>query len=219
MGSTLLAAMETNVRNDLKDLDSTAYLWATTEIDRHIAHAVADFQRIAPVVSNVTITVLADANNNTRRQSVGSPLPTGYLYAMRAEYPIDHDPPQYLIFREEIPEGGSLYFSTGDPPLAADPLKIWYASGHTLSNATSTIPQEHEELIVLGAVAYAARSSTRYTAARLNATGWTPRGLAAFATEQMKEYVRELERVRADLATAGLPVPQWGQVASDWWKI
>jgi hypothetical protein len=217
MGTTLLVAMETNVRNDLKDLDATAYLWATTEIDRHIAHAVADYQQVLPLVAATTITIAADGSGNTRRQSVGSP--TGYLYALRAEYPIDHDPPQYVVFREEIIGGGSLYFSIGDPPLAGDSLKVWYAKAHILDNATSTILQEHEELIALGAVAYAGTSATRYAASRLNATGWTPRGLAAFAADRMKEYRAELDRLASVYATAGLPVPQWGQVASDWWKV
>jgi len=219
VGVTLLAAMTTNVRNDLKDLDSTSYLWQDTELQRHIQHAVNDYQKILPLLADVTITVAADSNQNTRRQSVGSPLPTGYLWTERVEYPIDNDPPAYLVFREEIADQGTLYFPTGDPPAAGDSLKVWYASVHTLSNATSTIPTEHEEIVTLGAVAYAAQAAERYSAGRLNASAWTPQGMKDFADKAMADYLAVLAALRSSYGSAGVPQPQWGQVDQEWYRL
>ena len=219
MGTTLLAGFEANARNDLKDLDGTNYLWTTAELDRHIQHAVNDYQRILPLVSALAITVVAVGPNSlTRRQQVTGP-PAGYLWTERVEYPIDHDPPAYLPFWEEIVGGGSLYFPVGDPPTAGDQMKVWYALTHTLTNATSTIPTDHEELIALGAAAYAAQAATRYAQHRLNASLWTPRGIQVFATERMAEYQARLADLRAQYETAGRPMPQWGEVPDSWSEL
>src|SRR5579884_4312611 len=126
--------MTANVRNDLKDLDSSKYLWVDTELQRHIQHAVNDYQKVVPLLATTTITVVTSPSGSTRRQVVGAPLPTGYLWTERVEYPVDNDPPAYLAFREELPDQGGLYFPAGDPPAAGDPLKIWYAMTHTLNN-------------------------------------------------------------------------------------
>ena len=222
MVATLLAGFETNARNDLKDLDSTNYLWTTAELDRHIAHAVNDYQRILPLFASVVITVLTTSSPNantltlTRRQQVPGP-PPGYLWCERVEYPIDNDPPAYLAFWEEQPVGsGSIYLPTGDPPKAGDPLRIFYAQTHTLSTTLSTIPTDHEELIGLGAVAYAAQAASRYAQNRLNASFWTPRGIQIFATERLAEYQAKLEDLRTQYETAGRPMPQWGEVPDSW---
>lgn len=219
MGITLLAAMTTNARNDLKDLDSSNYLWADSELQRHIQHAVNDYQKILPLLADVTITVVADGNGATRRQSVGSPLPTGYLWTERVEYPIDNDPPAYLVFREELVDQGTLYFPAGDPPAAGDSLKVWYAGVHTLSNSTSTLPTEHEEIISLGAVAYAAQAAERYSAGRLNASAWTPKGMQDFADKAMADYLAVLTALRSSYGSAGVPRPQWGQVDQEWYRL
>jgi hypothetical protein len=223
MGTTLLPGYEANLRNDLKDLDSTNYLWQTTELDRHVAHAVNDYSRIVPLQASINIVVVSTSTPGpvgtiTRRQTVPGP-PVGYLWTERVEYPIDDDPPSYLPFREEFPNAGTLYFPSGDPPNAGDELKIWYALVHTLNGSTSTILQEHEELIELGAVAYATQAASRYAQNRLNASAWTPRGIQLFATERMAAYLAELNAVRDAYQTPGVPLPQWGQVASDWFEV
>jgi hypothetical protein len=222
MGSTLLAAMETNVRNDLKDLDSSNYMWTTAEIDRHIAHAVDDYQRILPLIGS---TVFAVASSSSQGPSTPITLrqvftpPAGYLWALRVEYPIDQHPPMYRVFREEWPTAGSLYFPVGDAPTVGDNLKVWYACQHTLNNSASTILQEHEELIALGAVAHASEAATRYAAGRLNASAWTPRGMQAFATLKMQAYRAWLEQLRSAYGTSGVPWVQWGQWAWDWNRV
>ena len=219
MGITLLTAMTANLRDDLKDLDATSYLWTDAELQRHLQHAVNDYQRVYPLLASATIVIVADSNGLTRRQSVGSPLPTGYLWTERVEYPIDNDPPAYLTFREELPDQGSLYLPTGDQPLAGDSLKVWYASQHTLSASTSTIMTEHEEVITLGGVAYAAQAATRYAQHRLNASYWTPKGISDFAVEKMAEYKIALSQVAASYSSPGVPNPQWGQVDREWYRL
>jgi len=176
MGLVLLAGMETQVRQDLKDLDASAYLWTTAEVDRHIQHAVNDYQRVIPLTAKTTIVVVASASQGpsspiTTRQVLTPP--SGYLWTLRVEYPIDQAPPAYLVFEEELPDMGSLYFPAAQAPRVGDNMGIWYAKTHTLSNAASSILTEHEELIALGAVAHAASAGTRYATGRLNASAWT----------------------------------------------
>jgi hypothetical protein len=88
-----------------------------------------------------------------------------------------------------------------------------------LSAGTSTILQEHEELIALGAVAYAAEAGTRYAVGRLNASLWTPKGMQAFGVTKMGEYKAWLEQLRASYGTSGTPMVQWGQWPWDWNRV
>jgi hypothetical protein len=145
--------------------------------------------------------------------------PSGYLWALRIEHPVDQLPPLYRIFREEFPQLGSFYFPQGDPPAVGDVMRLWYASAHTLTATQSTILQEHEELITLGGVSYAADAATRYAIGRLNASLWTPRGLQAFALEKKKEYTVWLEQLRASYGTSGAPMVQWGEWPWDWNRV
>lgn len=216
MGVTLLAGYESNLRTDLKDLDSTNYLWQTTELDRHIAHAVNDYTRVSPVMSAVSQAVTAVGTFTYRQQIT---LPASYLFCIRVEYPIDNNPPAYLSFWEEVAGGGSIYMPVGDPPKVGDQIKFWCASAHSVTNVASTIPTEHEELITLGGVAYAAQAAARYAQNRLNASYWTPRGIQLYATERMAEYVKRLDELRAQMEWVGRGMVQWGDVPDDWQEL
>lgn len=204
----MLTDMETNVRSDLKDLDASAYLWTTAELDRHIQHAVNDYQAICPRQLTTLLVAVADGRGATRRQSL-SPRPSGYLWALGVEYPVDGDPAGWPRFREDPPGSGTLDLCGPGQPAAGEDLRIWYAAVHQLDNAASTIPPEHEEIIGRGAVAYAALAAARYTATRLNASSGTSRQLAAFARERMLPYRDELARLRATTANGGLAIPAW----------
>lgn len=222
MGSTLLVGMESRVRADLMDLDSSNYLWPTAILDRHLQHAVSDYSRVLPLEAFVVFLVAA-----TPSQGPNTPItlrqifnpPPGYLWAMRLEYPIDQHPPMYRTFREEYPQLGSIFLSAGDAPNVGDAMKMWYAASHVLSATASTILQEHEELVSLGAVAYAATAATRFTASRQNATSWTPRGIAAFAQDRMKAYTAWLEQLRSSYSSEAQPWVQWGQWPWDWNRV
>lgn len=207
---TLLAGMEANVRTDLKDLDAGAYLWQTAEVDRHLAHAVSDYQRVCPRVRSSEWAAVADGNGSTRRQAL-SPLPVGYLYALRFEWPVDGDPVQYRLFLENPQGSGAVYLYGSDFPAVGESIRLWWTGAHELSNLVSTIPLEHEEVICLGAVAYAAEAAARYTATRLNASYWTPRSLAAFARERMMAYQVELARVGVSWTGGGMVRPTWAE--------
>lgn len=218
MGSTLLGGYETNLRNDLKDLDSSNYLWTNAELDRHVAHAVNDYSRVNPLVTSVTQTVIADAQGHTYRQQI-TPIPAAYLYVIRVEYPIDNNPPAYLSFWEEVPGGGSVYMPVGDPPVAGQSIKFWCATLHSVTSNFSSILSEHEEFIELGAKAYALQAATRYAQNRLNASYWTPKGIAAFAKEVMAEYQARLVEMRTANEWTGRGVVQWGDVPDDWQEL
>src|ERR1019366_1247200 len=128
--------METNVRNDLKDIDATNYLWTSVEIDRHLQHAVNDYQRVLPLIAQMTIVVASSTSQGPSSPITLRPVltpPAGSLWTLRVEYPIDQGPPMYRVFREEIPDMGSLYFPVWDPPMVGDNMGIWYAKMHTLT--------------------------------------------------------------------------------------
>ena len=219
MGVTLLAAMTTNLRTDLKDLDPTNQLWSDAELQRHLQHAVNDYQRALPRLLQLTFPVIPDSTGYTAWQVIANPLPSNYLYTLRVEYPINNDPRTFIPFREDPPNQGGLYFDVGDPPTAGDQMKCWYAGTHQLDNGISTIPTEHEEVIALGALAYAALAASRYSQNRLNASQWTPRGLQAFAIERLTAYQSQLDALRGDYGSEQMPMPRWGQFDSDWFKL
>ncbi|MBX6772353.1 MAG: hypothetical protein IRY83_11550 [Chloroflexi bacterium] len=212
MGVTLLTQFAQNVRTDLKDLDPASQLWSDAELVRHIQHALDDYQAILPLSAAVTLTAAAAPDGSTRRQ-VLNPRPDGYLWTERVELAAPdgtpREPRRGIAFREEPAGQGVLYLGGDALPSAGDLLLVWYAKAHTLDTSVSTVPTEHEEIIALGAVAYAARAAARYAAGRLNVSAWTPRGLADFARERMAAYLAALAALRAAYGSAGPPGPRW----------
>jgi hypothetical protein len=179
-----LVTMRANVRRDLKDEDSGAYRWTDDEIDRAIQRAVTAYSLYSPremksTLATVNGSAQLDISSLTSRVSVD-----------KVEYPISHEPRQFarfsvyqdiLYFEETEGDGANCY--------------VYWTTVHSLITASSSILTIHDDLIALGASAYAALAIAQYHTNRANYGGqdvdmdyksWGDIRLADFITQCKK---------------------------------
>ena len=147
-----LTTMRTLVRRDLKDEDASNYRWQDNEIDRAIGRAVVELSRYVPREMKSTVATVAgsreiDISSLTDRVSVD-----------KIEFPADEHPRSFQRF--------SVYQDTltliGDVEGDGEDCYVYWGKVHTLDGSTSTIPTYLEDVLALGATAYAVLAQTQY---------------------------------------------------------
>ncbi len=147
-----LTTMRTLVRRDLKDEDSSNYRWQDNEIDRAISRALYDLSRAIPREMKSTLATVdgsraVDISTLTDRVSVD-----------RLEFPIDETPRQFQRF--------SVYQDIitliGDVEGDGANCYVYWGKVHTLDGSSSTIPSYLEDVLALGAAAYAVLAQAQY---------------------------------------------------------
>ena len=147
-----LSDMRTLVRRDLKDEDASNYRWQDNEIDRAIGRAVAELSRYCPREMKSTIATVA----GSREIDISSL--TDKVSVDKIEFPADKHPRSFQRF--------SVYQGTltliGDVEGDGEDCYIYWGKVHTLDGSTSTIPTYLEDVLALGATAYAVLAQTQY---------------------------------------------------------
>ena len=180
-----LSAMRTLVRRDLKDQDAANYRWQDNEIDRAIGRALAELSRYVPREMKNTIATV----NDSRDISISTL--TGRVSVDRVEFPIDEHPRQFQRF--------SVYVDTitliGDVEGDGKNCYIFWSCLHTLDGSTSTIPSYLEDVLTLGADAYAVLAQAQY---RTDTAGFggeqADRDYQTWGNAMLKEFKSQLKR-------------------------
>jgi hypothetical protein len=185
-----LTEMTARVREDLQDTDSQNYRWTTDEIEGAIQRAVLEYSLHAPIEQQTDITTTDDS---TELDISGL---SGLLQVVSVEFPIDQTP-KYMQHFERY--AGHLYMEDeGDGSKA----RVRWLKIHTLGEST-TIPAEHEEIIVLGATGYLAMSVSAYTVDKATIAGSQATiNYKAWGMERLQRYDKKLKQVaRANRVT------------------
>ena len=179
-----LTEMTARAREDLKDTDSQNYIWQDGEIQSAILRAVDEYSLQAPMQhqDDIATTDAASEIDITSLQ--------GLLQVDSVEFPLGQNPKhmQHIEYW-----AGQLYME--DEGDGADARVRWLAK-HTINGESTTIPLEHQEIIVLGATAYLAMAASAYTVDRATIAG--PRGTISYkewGTERFKRYDQKLKQV------------------------
>jgi hypothetical protein len=181
----ILSDMRTLVRRDLKDEDNSNYRWQDNEIDRAIARAVAELSRYVPREMKNTI-----ATTDGSREIALTTL-TDRVSVDRVEFPIDEHPRQFQRF--------SVYVDTitliGDVEGDGNNCYVYWGKVHTLDGSTSTIPSYLEDVLALGAAAYAVLAQTQY---RTDTAGFggerADTDYQSWGTVMLKDFKSQLKR-------------------------
>lgn len=189
-----LSEMRTRVRKDLHDEDSQR--WTDSELDRHISHALRELSLAVPLEAKATLTTTA----GSRELSLSS---LSNLVGVEAvEYPVGNYPPSYVRFSIWA---GTLTLLVDKVPGAGESVNIYYGKLHTLDASTSTLPPPLEDLLAMGAAAYAANEWASYATNRVNLGGddtwrnyliWGQDRLAAFARGLAQQARKNIVRCR-----------------------
>jgi len=150
--TTMIAAVE----SDLKDTGNA--IWSDEELTRAIRRALYDLSRVKPLRAVATM----DDADGSREYDLSTL--SGLLDVIEVWWPYDADDPSYPPARVawRMLDGHTLYLDTADEPDGTSQMRIFYTRLQTINGldgeeSTSLNPDE-EEMVILGATAYAALS-------------------------------------------------------------
>ena len=179
-----LTEMRARVREDLQDMDSENYRWTDDEVDGAIDRVVLEYSLLASMQQQDDI---ATTEGDTELDI--STL-TGLLEIESVEFPIGQTP-KYLQRTEYW--SGQLYME--DEGNGNDARVRWLKK-HTLDVSSTTIPEEHEEIIVLGSTGYLAMSASAYTVDRASIAGrHATINFKAWGKERLDRYDNKLRAI------------------------
>jgi hypothetical protein len=177
--------MRARLRKDLKDEDPANYRWSDEELNRHIDHAVRELSLSSPLPAKATI-----ATTPGSREISLSGL-ADLIEVEAVEYPQGLFPPNYVPFSLW---GDTLTLLTPEVPQGED-VTIYYGKLHTLDDTSSTIPPHLEELVAIGAAAYAALQWANYAINRVTVGGEeTWRHYLIWGQDRLSQFMRGLSK-------------------------
>jgi hypothetical protein len=179
-----LTEMRARVREDLQDTDSENYRWTDDEVDGAIDRAVMEYSLYAATEQQDDIAT-TDGDPELDISSL-----TGLLKVESVEFPIGQSPKYYQ--RTEYWAGHLYMDDEGD----GNDARVRWLKKHTLTAESTTIPTEHEEIIVLGATGYLAMSASAYTVDRASIAGrHATISYKAWGIERLKRYDQKLQQI------------------------
>ncbi len=183
-----LTEMRARVREDLQDEDAANYRFTNDQVDGAIERVVREFSQASPIQEEDEITTTAD----DRELDISSL--SDLLAIVSVEYPMDLTPPYYQRFTSW---GDKLYMTDeGDGTKKA---RVRWHKWHTLDAASSTIPQQFEELIILGATGYLASSASVYTVDRATIAGrHATINFSKWGQQRLDRYEKKLRQIGTD---------------------
>jgi len=182
--ATTLTTIRTAVRRDLKDEDSSNYRWQDNEIERAIARALAELARYVPREMKATIATTAGS------REIALTSLTDIVSVDRVEFPVGETPRSFQRFTVYA----DIITLIGDVEGDGTNCYVYWGSVHTLG-ATSTIPTYLEDILALGAAAYAVLAQTQY---RTDTAGFggerADTDYQSWGTAMLKEFKSQLKR-------------------------
>ena len=171
------------VREDLKDTDSQNYIWTDDEVEGAILRVVDQYSLRAPIQQQTDITT---TDGDTELDISGL---TGILQIESVEFPIGETPKHLQHF-----EHWATLLYMQDEGDGTDARVRWLKK-HTVG-ASSTIPTEHDEIIVLGATGYLAMSASAYTVDRAAIAGrYGTQNYKLWGRERLRRYDHLLNKL------------------------
>jgi hypothetical protein len=179
-----LTEMRARVREDLQDTDSQNYRWSDDEVDGAIDRVVMEYSLHAPIEQQDDIAT-TDGDTELDISSL-----TGLLKIESVEFPIGYKPKYFQrieywadqLYMEEEGNGNDA--------------RVRWLKKHNLTAESTTIPSEHEEIIVLGATGYLAMSASAYTVDRASIAGrHTTINYKSWGKERLDRYDKKLKAI------------------------
>ena len=182
-----LTEMRARVRQDLQHEDAANYRWTDDEVDGAIERAVKDFSFRYPLQQQDDIATVDDSSEI----DISSLSKLIKVYSV--EFPIGSKPPYYQRF--SVWQSTLYITDTGN----GDDARIRWGKLHTLDAASSAIPEQFDEIIVLGATGYLATSASAYTVDRATIAGrHATINFRAWGRERLARYEQKLRSIALD---------------------
>jgi len=204
---TQLKSFRAQIRQDLPAWQRRAYAYTQDDLDEAIRWALARLNEIAPNVAEHTLTLVSDSRE-IDISALAQPLDV-----IRVWSPYQPGPPEWRDF--EVWPGDILYIHDARPPAAGDAIRLFYTTPHTIAGldgaAAATLRPDDENLIVVGASAFAAQERG------MEEPGYyTNTRLRYWSEARLKEFDRGLRALarrnaaRDSGLAPGPPLDRWG---------
>jgi hypothetical protein len=144
---TTLATFRSWLRLDLNDPAGSGQRFADADLDRAVERAVAEYSRACPRLRDVTLATTAGSRD------VSLAGLAGLWTVEEVEWPVGRCPLALVEWRLSADRQTLTLLASAVP--AGEPVRIRWGSRHTVDAGTSTVPEEHEALVALGAAGFA----------------------------------------------------------------
>lgn len=187
-----LANLRDDVEEDLRDTSNT--YWSTTQVDRGITLALAEYSRASPQLKTASLTGITGREINLSAAAPAGLGTTDYAALIRVlavEYPIDEWPKTYVRFDVF----GAVLTMHVDTELVVEDVDVYYAITHSLG-VSGTVPDVDRALLALGAGMHACRQRIAAAVGVLNTDPRLSDQLRAMAADREPLWREGLTRLR-----------------------
>ena len=172
-----LVEMRARVRQDLQDEDPADYHWTNDQIDGNVLRAATEYSNVRPIEQESDVATTA---NDQELDVTGL---ADLVRVVQIEFPIGYREPHYQRFSFYAGKVHMIDKGTGDN------ARVRWHRKHVLAVGSTTIPVEHDEVIILGATGYLAKSAAAYTVDRASIAGrWGNINYRAWGEERLGRY-------------------------------
>lgn len=190
-------------------MDAGSEIWSTELLDEALRQALAQYSLVRPVEAETVLTLEA-AGREIDLSGIA-----GLMGVFDAWWPYDDQaerwPPNRLRGWRLNWNGGSaklfLDLRDGAQPQAGDKVRLWYTAAHTIEDLdqaeATTLPPEHESLIVTGAAGQAGMSRVADLVETADVDMYSVSLLGTWARSKQREFGGELDLLRRRQARAG----------------
>jgi len=180
-----LTEFRARARQDLQDEDAANYRWTNDQIDGEIERVVREFSLSLPLEQQTDL-----ATTNGSRDIDISSL-TKRLKIFSLEFPLDYRP--RCLQKFEVYMDTLLMEVQGN----GDNARLRWGKQHTVDALSSTIPEQYDEVIVLGATGYLATSASVYTVDRATIAGRDATiNFLKWGQDRLSRYEQQLRAIR-----------------------
>jgi hypothetical protein len=207
-------------------MDTGNAIWDTGVIDEGLHLALDEYDMITPLHMETVITLPGDG------REIALNGVTGLLNVLDAWWPYDTAatseawPPNrvrgWRLWWDDALPVIFLEIDDSAQPKQDEELRLWYAKAHTIQDmggaAATTMPDDHESLLVLGAAGHAAMSRTVDLIETPGTDLYQVGLLGTWGQRKLREFqarLRKLERVvarRGRAWGAGWSLDKWDSV-------
>lgn len=194
---------------DLRDIPHTT--WSTDELTGHLRRALHELGLVAPEKAVLTVTPSA----GSRELSVVS---LGDIVSITdIWYPYDAEEPAYPASRPAWRwlASHTIELLIDEPPNGSLPARIFYERRRTIDgldgDTATTLDDYQEQLLVLGATAFAAEQLALVRTGAVTVAETTPEQLAAWARQRRQAFESGLARLAARSRSSMDPRLTWNE--------
>jgi hypothetical protein len=183
-----LSTIRIRLRRDLQDEGSPSR-FSDDELDRAISRAVVELSKYSPYQTKIAVATVPDSDE------INVSSLSDVISIDRVEYPIGNAPRTYARF-EVYADSIRLLETMGD----GEECYIYWSTLHTLDADSSTLSVAQEELVALGASAYAVLSLSQ-AKVDTNNPGGTGVNISyrEWALDRAREFEKGLKQLKSKI--------------------